>query len=218
MSLFSFLKNDKPVYSDKVWKEGEFAIKGMMTDALQTITKNEIPVVLTFFTDTRHQIMDFLTTRQVPYVGIDSTNEQDALNQTQVVFLLDATLLNSSTQLISLLTSLSKKQKLNFFFYGHYPIPTKENKILEKLVFPGCEITFYSSLDDPAFMIFGGDQLKATLEKLGLAKEEAIEHAMVTRAMKNAREKIEQSVKQEIPCSTEVEWFSRNYKNAKDLK
>lgn len=215
MSLFSFLKSDRPVYSDKVWKEGEFAIKGMMTDALQTITKNETPVVLTFFTDTRHHIMDFLTVRKVPYFEIDSTNEQDALNQTHVIFLLDAAQLNSSTQLIALLTSLSKKQKLNFFFYGHYPIPTKENKILEKLVIPGCEITFYSSLDDPAFMIFGGDQLKTTLEKLGLANEEAIEHTMVTRAMKNAREKVEQNVRHEIPCSTEAEWFSKNYKSIK---
>jgi len=216
MGFFSFLKSEKPTYSDKVWKEGEYAIKGMMTDALQLITKNEIPVVLTFFSDTREQVIEFLNQKQVPYFELDAINGQDAINQAQVVFPLDATILTSSTQLITFLTGLSKNQKLNFLFYGHYPIPTKENKILAKLAVMAADITFYSSLDDPAFMIFGADQLKSTLEKLGLSNEEAIEHAMVTRAMKNAREKIEQNVKQEILCATEAEWFSKNYKKSKD--
>ena len=213
MSLFSFLKSDKPTYSDKVWKENDYAIKGMMTDALQVITKNEIPVVLTFFSDTSQQIMDFLTTKQVPYFIIDSANAQEAPSQSQVVFLLDANLLSSSSQVLSLLMNQSKNRKINVMLFGHYPIPSKENKMLEKLSAVDSNVTFYSSLDDPAFKIFGADQIKSTLEKLGLADEEAIEHAMVTRAMKNAREKIEQSVRQEIPCATKSEWFTKNYKS-----
>jgi hypothetical protein len=128
-----------------------------------------------------------------------------------VVVLLDATLLNSSPHLMTFFTGLSKKQNLNYLFYGHYPIPSRETRMLEKLP-TGSDIIFYTSLDDPAFLIFGGAQLKTTLEKIGLTNEEAIEHAMATRAMLNARKKIEQHVRQEVPCSTEAEWFSKNYK------
>lgn len=212
MSLFSSLKNDQPTYSDKVWKDNEFAIKGMITDALQAITKNEMAVVFTFFADKGQTVIDFLTTKQVPYFGIDSASAQDAASQSQVVFLVDANLLSSESQVLTFLMRQSKKQKVNSMFFGHHPIPSKENMILKKLATVDGDITFYSSLDDPAFEIFGGVQLKSTLEKLGLADEEAIEHTMVTKAMKNARKKIEQSVRQEITCTTESEWFSKNYK------
>ena len=216
MGLFSFLKSDKSPYSDKVWKENDYAIKGMMTDALQAITKNEMPIVVTFFSDTSQRVKDFLSAKQVPYFEIDSANTHDADSQTKVVFTTEANVLNSSSQLLAFLATQSKKQKLDFLFYGHYPIPLRENKILEKLTNIGSDITFYSSLDDRAFKIFGANQIKSTLEKIGLADDEAIEHAMVSRAMKNAREKIELSVKQEIICATEVEWFQRNYKSKKD--
>ena len=103
-------------------------------------------------------------------------------------------------------------EKISFMFFGHYPVPSKENKILEKLAPSRGDVAFYSSLDDPSFKIFGADHIKATLDKLGLADEEAIEHAMVSRAMKNAREKIEQSVTHEIACATETEWFQKNVK------
>jgi hypothetical protein len=212
MGLLSFFKSDTPAYTDKVWKESDFAIKGMMMDALQAITRNEMPVILTFFTDTHQQVIDFLTAKQVPNFVIDSSNVQDAILQNQVVFVMDANLLNSSAQVLPFLINQTKKQKLNFLFFGHYPIPSRENKICEKLMAVNGTVTFYSSLDDPAFKVFGGDQLKSTMENLGLADEEAIEHNMVTRAMKNAREKIEKSIKQEIICSTQLEWFQRNHK------
>lgn len=213
MGLFSFLKSDKPDFSDKVWMSTEYALKGMMTDALQMITKNEMPIALSFFDDTSMQIKEFLTTKQVPYFVIDSSNMQEAATQSKVVFVLDAGILYSSSQVVSFLLDQSKNQKVNFLFFGHYPIPTKENKTLEKInTLSNKTITFYSSLDDAAFKILGTDRIRATLEKLGLADEEAIEHDMVSRSMKNAREKIEENVKHEIVCSTEKEWYHKNYK------
>ncbi len=213
MSLFSFLKSNAPTYSDKVWKEDAYAVKGMMTDALQAITRNEIPIVLTFFTDTSEKVRSFLTTNQVPYFSLEPGNASEAETQPRVVFLLDANFLLSSSQIMSFITNQSKKQKIDFLFFGHYPIPAKENRILEKLSSNNGAITFYSSLDDPSFKIFGADHIKETLSKIGLADDEAIQHTMVSRAMKNAREKIEKSIAHEIVCATELEWFSKNYKD-----
>ena len=100
MGLLSFLKSETSPYSDKVWKENDYAIKGMMTDALQAITKNEIPVVVTFFSDTSQRVKDFLSAKQVPYFEIDSANMHYTAGQTKVVFTADANVLNSSSQQI----------------------------------------------------------------------------------------------------------------------
>ena len=214
MGVFSFFKSDKPNFSDKVWKSTEYALKGMITDALQMITRNEMPIALSFFDDTSQQIKEFLNAKQVPYFVLDSSNMQEAATQSNVIFILGAGIVYSSSQLVTFLLDQSKKQKVNFLFFGHYPISTRENKILDKIKpLINSSTTFYSSLDDGAFKIFGADLIKTTLEKLGLADEEAIEHDMVSRSMKNAREKIEENVKHEIVCSTEKEWYHKNYKD-----
>ena len=96
MGIFSFLKGDKPNFSDKVWKSTEYALKGMITDALQMITRNEMPIALSFFDDTSHHIKEFLNAKQVPYFVLDSSNMQEAATQRKVVFVLDAGLLYSS--------------------------------------------------------------------------------------------------------------------------
>ena len=53
---------------------------------------------------------------------------------------------------------------------------------------PNAHIVFHLSLDDPLLKAFGGT-LVPMLEKLGMTEDEPIEHAMVTRAIRNAQEK-----------------------------
>jgi preprotein translocase subunit SecA len=52
----------------------------------------------------------------------------------------------------------------------------------------------------------------ALLDQLGLKEDECIEHSMVTKAMANARAKIESRVKNEITARSEGEWFLKNVK------
>ena len=51
---------------------------------------------------------------------------------------------------------------------------------------------FYLSLDDPLLRIFGGERLKAIMERLKMPDGEAIEHAMVNRSLESAQRKVEQ--------------------------
>ena len=51
---------------------------------------------------------------------------------------------------------------------------------------------FYLSLDDSLLRIFGGDRLKAIMERLKMPEGEAIEHAMVNRSLESAQRKVEQ--------------------------
>jgi preprotein translocase subunit SecA len=51
---------------------------------------------------------------------------------------------------------------------------------------------FYLSLEDPLLRIFGGDRLKAIMDKLKMPEGEAIEHSMVNRSLESAQRKVEQ--------------------------
>jgi GTPase Era involved in 16S rRNA processing len=214
MGLFSFLKSDKPPHSDKVWMKKEAALKGMMTGALQALTHGEVPVVLSFFTDKHQEIIEFASSNGVPYTTVDE-NPANRLTQDNTVLVIDAQRLNNFQSFINFISTSLKP--VTFLFYGHYPIPAKENQLLAKISeekkLQG--ITFFSSLDDHAFEMFGADNIKNIMQKMGLKEDEAIEHAMVTKAMERAREKIASSVTHEIASSTEVEWYERNYKGGR---
>jgi preprotein translocase subunit SecA len=51
---------------------------------------------------------------------------------------------------------------------------------------------FYLSLDDPLLRIFGGERLKAIMDRLKMPEGEAIEHGMVNRSLESAQRKVEQ--------------------------
>jgi hypothetical protein len=99
-------------------------------------------------------------------------------------------------------------QNRDVLFFEHYPLSTKEIELLERLQL--TEAVFYSSLDEPIFMHFGGEKMISLLEKMGFSENEAIEHTMVSAAIKNAQEKISKEVIIEHPALSQAEWFSKN--------
>lgn len=219
MGLFSFLKSDKPAYTDKVWKTRAVAIRGMITEALKVITQHQVPVVFCYFEDTITEVIAFLRSTGVPHFHLTNDSIGEASGKNNVVLVCDASLISSSSGLMGLLSTISSRGKVQFLFSGHYPLPAKENKIIEKLsAYPCAEITFCSSIDDPSFEPFGADRIIAILDQLGLKEDECIEHSMVSKAMANAREKIAGMVKQEVAAKSEGEWFLKNIKKKRGLK
>ncbi len=211
MGLFSFLKSGKPVFADKVWRTRPEAMKGMITEALKAITQNQVPVIFCYFEDTLSEVNTFLVTADVPYFQLTNDSIGMASEQRRVVLVCDASLISSSNGLIGLLNTISSRGRLQFLFAGHYPLPAKENKIMEKLTsYPSAEITFCSSIDAPSFEPFGADRIMSILDQLGLKEDECIEHSMVSKAMAKAREKIEGMVKHEVAAKSEREWFLKN--------
>ena len=55
---------------------------------------------------------------------------------------------------------------------------------------PGKSL-FYISLQDDLMRIFGGDQIDGVLKKLGLKKNESIDHPWINKAMERAQRKVE---------------------------
>jgi len=93
-------------------------------------------------------------------------------------------------------------------FSEHYALAIKERELLERLQIR--EALFYSALDEPLFRHFGGDKIIAIMERMGLSENEAIEHTMITNAIKNAQEKISREIALEHSALSQSEWFSKN--------
>lgn len=110
-------------------------MKGMIMEALKSITQNQVPVVVCYFADRVTEVISFLTTASVPYFHLTDDTIELASNQNNVVFVCTTSLVNSSTRLARFFQSVSKTGKLHFLFTGHYPLPSKENKVIEKLCF-----------------------------------------------------------------------------------
>lgn len=96
----------------------------------------------------------------------------------------------------------------SIIFIEHYPIAAKEAELYEKL--SGKHISVYSSLDEPFFKWFGGENISALLNKLGLDDNEAISHSMITRSVQNAQEKLAKKVVTEHSAFSMEEWFRKN--------
>ncbi len=55
---------------------------------------------------------------------------------------------------------------------------------------PGSSV-FYVSMEDDLMRIFGGDRMKAIMERLGVPDEEAIQHKMVSGSLEQAQKRVE---------------------------
>jgi preprotein translocase subunit SecA len=214
MGIFSFLKSDKPAYSDKVWSTKQAAYKGMITDTLLAIRQGQVPLVLVSFEQSRQDLIVFLKEQQVPFCELNSDSTADAALHDKVVCIVNSLSLMNSTSVNSEVRSLVKNGRVMFLFLGHYPLPARDNKIIEEVrkLSPEADLTFYSSLDEPIFNLFGGENLVGLLEKLGMNEEEVIEHSMVRKSMERAREKLQTMVKQEVAADSQEEWFEKNVK------
>lgn len=79
---------------------------------------------------------------------------------------------------------------------------------------PGATPTCYSGLDDPLMKAFGGERLVALMRQLGLSEDEPIEHPMISKALANATQKLEQrlgpALSRLAPAASMAEWIQKN--------
>ena len=50
---------------------------------------------------------------------------------------------------------------------------------------------FYISLEDDLMRLFGGENIKGLMDRLGVNEDEPIEHSMITKSIENAQKKVE---------------------------
>lgn len=93
-------------------------------------------------------------------------------------------------------------------FAEHHPMLSKEKALFEKLGLTA--ITIYSALAEPLFKHFGSDKIISMMKQLGMKEDEIIEHNMITKAIRNAQEKIEKKLIVDHHASSQREWMEKN--------
>ncbi|HEX7844228.1 MAG TPA: hypothetical protein VF476_00425 [Chitinophagaceae bacterium] len=101
---------------------------------------------------------------------------------------------------------LSNKQVI---MAEHYPLAEKENQLFQKLGLQ--QVTIWSALDEPLFKRFGSDKIISMMKQLGMKENEPIEHNMISKAIRNAQEKIADKVSVEQSARSQEDWLEKNF-------
>jgi hypothetical protein len=96
-------------------------------------------------------------------------------------------------------------------FVEHYPLSSVEQTLFTNAQL--SEVPVLSSLEDPIFMTFGGERTIEIMKRLGVGDEEIIGHAMVTKSIRRAQEKIAGKTGTDYPAKSSKEWFTLNFKS-----
>jgi hypothetical protein len=73
-------------------------------------------------------------------------------------------------------------------FVEHFPLQETEQQKFRDLALQKAVV--YTSLDEALFGAFGGEKIVQLMLKMGMKENEAIQHSMVTAAIKRAQEKL----------------------------
>ena len=208
MGFFSTGKTQQPRTTDKVWKTREACLKGIVREALLSIKNGEQPIIMIFFEESQVQLAEFLGKMSVPCHIVGDYGLSGIADVRNAIVVVNAFSQTGSGN------ALRPDTKTSLFFLGHYPRVATETSLVEKFMslFHASQAVFCQSLEDPVFEVFGNDRLRPMMKTLGMTEDECIEHAMVTRALRRALEKINQSIETEVKSSSEKEWFARNVK------
>lgn len=93
-------------------------------------------------------------------------------------------------------------------FAEHYPLRSKEEELYRKMNLESA--TVYSSLQEPLFRLFGSEKIIQLMQKMGTKDDEVIEHKMVSRAIRDAQEKIEKKLLIEQTARSQKDWLEKN--------
>lgn len=96
-----------------------------------------------------------------------------------------------------------------------HPLPDNNRALVERLqreLPMAGPPTFFSALDDAFLLRMGASNTATLMRQLGMSEDEPIDHPMVSKALKSAREKAAQQSagKEPAPAGSLAEWVERN--------
>ncbi|MBS1627904.1 MAG: hypothetical protein JSR09_02485 [Bacteroidetes bacterium] len=112
------------------------------------------------------------------------------------------------TEKVVMYRQVIKNNNVKYFFVEHYPLYAKEEELFTKLGLN--EVVVMCSLDEAFLKHFGSEKIIDLLEKLGMNKEEVIEHEMISSSIKNAQTKLAKQVLIDNAARSQTEWFRKN--------
>lgn len=115
-------------------------------------------------------------------------------------------------QAVNQVTQAVEEVHLEIIVAEHHPLYSRDREVIQAAAKLDCDatLTFYFSLDDPVMKYFGSDSVKVLFERLGMERSECISHALVSKAIRGAQEKIENTVGKDLAAQSAEDWFKYN--------
>jgi hypothetical protein len=210
--MFGFFKKKKEVsVIDKVYRTNREKESAIGFDVEAFLAAGQDVFIFYYFDATKKWIEYFLSAKGIEFTDLESANRATK------VTLVPALELTSSSRIKETLKRYSNPESSQFLFANHYPMYTKEANVLDDLsmlhdeaIIAAC---FYISLDDPLMAAFGSDRIKMLMDKMGYKEGEVIQHAMVTRSISRAQQKLDSEITYENRADSQEDWFQRNMPN-----
>lgn len=91
------------------------------------------------------------------------------------------------------------------YFLEHHPQLSKEELLFDAVKIP--KAVFLNALDDHLMEMFGSTRIAKVMDRMGLKEGEVIEHLMITKSIRNAQKKMDESGVMENQNSKFQEWL-----------
>jgi hypothetical protein len=94
----------------------------------------------------------------------------------------------------------------------HYPRPERDLRVLALDHAWPMRIEFigYTGLDEPWMVAFGSERLQSIIQRLGMDKDEVLQHPWLNRSIRTAQQRVAQTVFRDQPCDSCEEWMQTN--------
>lgn len=172
MGIFSNLFGSKKKSikkTDRIFITRKAANKAIVNYVLESTMNSKHVVILYFFKETKHEF------------------EAEVTNANNVVWV------NAHFPAQLNTAALGGVNNTNIIVAETYPDFKAEQSLLETIERAGFDtrnVIFFNGLDDPIFIPFGAERIQKLMISMGMSEDEPIEHAMISKSMDRAQQKV----------------------------
>ena len=200
--MFSFFKKKKPQpgFTESVWISTAAKFEAIQKHAQ---TNAGQPVWLIYhFEDSATALEQVLTALSTPCKRTQRMNEA---SDAGTAWLMPASAIGGQLQ------GYSGPQP-QVLVIEHYPLQARDLELYNALqqLFPGMAAQQYTGMDEPVMQQFGSERIVSMMERLGIKRDEAISHPMITKSIARALEKVAADAKGDAATSSQQAWFDTN--------
>jgi hypothetical protein len=88
-----------------------------------------------------------------------------------------------------------------------HPLREHDERVVAWADAAAGSVVFHVSLEDPPISSFVGDSVRPLLERLGASPEAPLEHALVSRSIEKAQERVKREARVDLPADSAEGWM-----------
>lgn len=217
--MFGLFKSKPQVnhHPDRVWMKSALRYQSLVNDVIQLQLSRRPVMVVFFFEDAGAELQRLFTAEQVSFGELKMNTATELRANREKAALVNGLDLAYSQSLIEFAGSRAQSGEVHILCAGHYPLPATEKELLAQLAqqpnAKNIHVRFYTSMEDGLMKIFGAEKMIKLMEMLGMKEDDVLEHAMISKSIGNAQEKVAKKVMTEKRARSEEEWFRLNMPN-----